>query len=131
MIFSPAMIATGMGQSLAEGALEVAHEPIAWFGADGLLIITNIGIIVVTVLATMVEIYKLTKIENELKLITRFVNLVTALPRRMRHPVAHRAVKKIIREARRNQLPAPPAIKIHNVMIKDDSPLARSNRGHF
>lgn len=65
---------------------------------DTQIVISNWGIVIVTTLGSMIEIYKLTKIEHELKLITRLISVIKA-PMRMRRMVAHRRVRKIARQA--------------------------------
>lgn len=119
------------GQSLAEAAVEVTHESINWVGPEGQLIISTYLLTLVTLTASIVEIYRLIKIEHELKLISRFVRAIGRLPSKARHPVARVKVRRLVRQARRNVIPAPVHIQAEQIMIRDDKPLARSNEGHF
>lgn len=112
-------------------AAETGHEGWNWLGVEAQLIISNYALWLVTLIGIVIEIYKLVKIERELKIITR---MITALkrPLRLRRLGARRTERKISKQAARvGALPAPDKLVKRQAQLDLEGALSRANNGHF
>lgn len=110
---------------------EAAHYGWEWAAVDAQIVISNYGLVIVTTLATIIEIYKLTKIEHELKLITRILRVIKA-PLRTRRLIAKRTEARIVRQAAHHSLAAPDGlIKAQAIRAQADRVIRANNGRHF
>lgn len=109
---------------------EAADNGWSWVSTEAQIAISNYGLIFVTLLATVIEIYKLIKIERELKIIERAIAAIIR-PMRLRRMSARRQVKRIERQAASNPMPVPSAIAKGEETRRIERVVVNSNRGFF
>lgn len=115
-------------------ALNLAEGPASgwdWFAVDAQIVLSNYGLVIVTTLATIIEIYKLTQIEHQLKLITKMIRAIRQ-PLRTRRIIAKRREHKIAKQAARNHLTMPEAkIKAEEIKHQHERVMYVNNGHHF
>lgn len=112
-------------------AAEAGHEGWNWLGIEAQLIISNYALWFVTLIGIMIEIYKLVKIERELKIISRMI-VALKRPLRLRRLGARRPERKLSKQAARvGPLPAPGKLIRRQAELDLEGKMARANHGHF